>query len=242
MRLTVDGERGNRLAALPLAVTLALHLLLLGWLARPVKLVPDDPAQRRSVLVMLPLAHPRARVEPAPVASARRQPAAPAHPSAVATSAPPVRPDPPDIPATTPPQATPAESPARYSLEADELLGSAKRQAGKIDRELRGGKPGVPREADTPWARFRGALAAAHVDRSHTMVQDSYTGADGVTIYRIRQGDKVFCRQGGGTRPDMPGRTEGAVLAGAGRFDTLGMAGTAGTINCPTGEHDWVAR
>jgi hypothetical protein len=241
MRLTVDGERGNRLAALPLAVTLALHVvLLLGWLVRPVKLAPDDPAQRRSVLVLLPLAHPRARVEPAPVARAPRRTGAPAH--ARAPAAPPARPDPPEVPVTTPPQAAPAERPARYTLEADELLGSAKRQVGKIDRELRGGKPGVPREADTPWARFRGALAAAHVDRSRTMVQESYTGADGVTIYRIRRGDKVFCRQGGGTRPDMPGRTEGAVLAGAGRFDTLGMAGTAGAINCPTGEHDWVAR
>jgi cell wall-associated NlpC family hydrolase len=234
----VDWKGGNRLAGLPLAVTLALHLLLLAWLARPAAAPPDDAARRRSVLILVPL--PRARVEPPPAAPAPRQPKAPVHPVAPAPPAPTLRPDTPVEPAA--PAATAPERAAPYSLEAEDLLGSAKRHVGKIDRELRGGKPGVPHEADTPWGRFRSALAGAHIDLSHTSVQDSFTGPDGVTIYRIRQGDKVFCRATGSTAPPMVGRTEGAVLAGAGRFDTLGKASTAGPVPCPTGDRDWVRR
>jgi hypothetical protein len=91
-------------------------------------------------------------------------------------------------------------------------------------------------------SRLREAVAGAHIDRSRTLVEESYTGADGETVYRFRRGDKVYCRTSGGVAAPMPGRTEGAVLAGAGRFDTLGLSGNAGAIECPGGQHDWIKR
>jgi hypothetical protein len=189
------------------------------------------------MLIQVPLPRLRPPVPPPPTKAtppARSVVPAPYRPPvAAAPSAAPATPT-----ATAPaPDDTP---PAPPSIKADELLGAARRQAGKIDRELRAGKPGVPLEADTPMARFRQGVAAAHIDRSRTLAEESYTGADGVTVYRFRRGDKVYCRSTGSVAAPMPGRTEGSVLAGAGRFDTLGMSSTGGAIECPGGQHDWV--
>lgn len=107
-------------------------------------------------------------------------------------------------------------------------LGLAKRQAGRIDRELRKGQPGVPEEADTPWARFRRGLESAHIDRTLTWQTDSYTSPDGVVVYRFRQGNHFRCRRAGGVgmpQAGMPGNGSA----------TLPGANSAMNIDCPKG-------
>jgi hypothetical protein len=233
----------RRSSVLPLAATFALHLLLvLCWLGRPVPRLPGDVAPAVvSMLIPLPLPKP---VRPVPDSPARPSAPARAAPVTVARPAPASTPPAPAEASSSPEAVTPADPvpPAPHTEAGEDLLRGARKQAGIIDRELRGGKSGVPRQADTPWGRFRAGLEAAHIDRSRSTVTESITGPDGVTIYRIRQGDKVFCRATGSVAAPMPGRTEGAVLAGAGRFDNLGKSGTGGSIDCPSGERDWVTR
>jgi hypothetical protein len=91
----------------------------------------------------------------------------------------------------------------REQKEADGgiAVGIAKRQAGRIDRELRNGKSGIPDEPDTPIGRLRRALEAAHIDRSKSVYQDSYTSPDGTVIYRKRIGKGAICRRGGNVSP-----------------------------------------
>jgi hypothetical protein len=80
-------------------------------------------------------------------------------------------------------------------------LGLSKHQAGRIDRELRKGKSGVPEEPDTPIGRLRRGLEAAHIDRSMSVQEDSYTSPDGVIIYRKRIGNATVCRRSGSINP-----------------------------------------
>jgi hypothetical protein len=233
----------RRSSALPLAATFGLHLLLvLCWLGRPVPRLPGDVAPA-VVSMLIPVPLPKL-VGPVPDSPARSSAPARTAPVTVARPAPASTPPAPAEAPSSPEAITPAEPapPAPHTEAGEDLLRGARKQAGIIDRELRGGKSGVPRQADTPWGRFRAGLEAAHIDRSHSTVTESITGPDGVTIYRIRQGDKVFCRATGSVAAPMPGRTEGAVLAGAGRFDNLGKSGTGGSIDCPSGERDWVTR
>ncbi|WP_267873789.1 hypothetical protein [Massilia horti] len=238
MNVTANAGYSRRIAILPLVVTVAVHLVVvLVWFSTRHRSIEKDAPERFSLLIQLPLFKPREAM-PAPRVPPQPRPTpAPAAPAAPTAPAPQIE----SAPSAAPQPILEAAPSAPYTPEAEEMLGKAKQQAGVIDRELRGGKSGVPREANTPWARFRRNLAAAHIDRSHTMVTDSYTGPDGVTIYRVRQGDKIYCRSSGSVLPEMPGRTDGAKLAGAGRFDTLGRASSAGTVDCPSGERDWVA-
>jgi hypothetical protein len=104
----------------------------------------------------------------------------------------------------------------------------ARQQAGRIDRELRKGKPGVPTEADTPAARFQRGLESAHIDRSLTLQSDTYTSPDGVVIYRFRQGNRFRCRRAGGVGMPLAG------MPGTGSI-TAGGAGAAGATDCPKG-------
>jgi hypothetical protein len=243
MSAAASAWTGNRNSALPLAATFALHaLLVLCWLGRTVPRPPDTSAPA-VVSVFVPVPLPRAAPRPAPARPVPR--ALPSSPRAAAAQAP-VAPPPAAptvaVPVEAPAPAPPAAEAAPHTEAAEDLLRGARKQAGAIDRELRGDKPGVPREADTPMGRFRAGLAAAHIDRSHTAVTESYTSGDGVTVYRIRQGDKVYCRATGSVVPDLIGRTPGQILAGAGHFDTLGRSGAGGRVNCPIGERDWVKR
>jgi hypothetical protein len=97
----------------------------------------------------------------------------------------------------------------------------SKRQAGRIDRELRNGKSGVPDEPDTPMGRFRRGLERAHVDRSRSVQEDMYTAPDGVIIYRKRIGNATICRRSGSVSPlGMRGMLFG---------------GEAGDVECPKG-------
>jgi hypothetical protein len=108
------------------------------------------------------------------------------------------------------------------------VAGLAKQQAGRIDRELRKGKPGVPTEADTPMAHFQRGLESAHIDRSLTLQSDTYTSPDGVVIYRFRQGNRFRCRRAGGVGMPLAG------MPGTGAI-TAGGAGAAGNTDCPKG-------
>ena len=216
--------------ALPLALTLAVHLLLvLAWLhSRPQRADGDKAPLVVSFLLPVPVPVPKAVPAPA-VARATR--ATPARAGAPAASPPPLS-TPSDQPVTV-------ADPAPAGPSAADILARAKRDVGPIERELRGGKSGVPLLADTPWARFRRGLEGAYVDRSHTATMDSYTSADGTVIYRMRVGGKVICRATGDVGPPGVERSAGAVLAGAG---SAGGGGMAGTVNCPSGDVHWERR
>ena len=122
-----------------------------------------------------------------------------------------------------------ARTPAGASSAQGGLAaGLARQQAGRIDRELRKGKPGVPTEADTPAARFQRGLESAYIDRSLTLQSDTYTSPDGVVIYRFRQGNRYRCRRAGGVGMPLAG------MPGTGSI-TAGGAGAAGATDCPKG-------
>jgi hypothetical protein len=221
-----------------------MHLLaLFAWMQqRPVRL-PDVP-HVVSILLRPAPPTPQRKPEPAepppvPIPLPRRvlppthdvfggaQPAppkpAPEPPAAApAAAAPPA-------PAAAGPSLDDARAPVtvqdaiREQKEADGGLGLnlSKRQAGRIDRELRGGKSGVPDEPDTPMGRFRRALERAHVERSMSVYEDSYTSPDGTIIYRKRIGNNTYCRRSGNVSP----LGMGGML----------MGGEAGNVPCPKG-------
>jgi hypothetical protein len=228
---TASAPGSRRVAALPLAVTFAVHLLLLlGFLlARRASDGDRSTPRPMSVLVRVP---PLPSVRPPPVSAPSR-----AKPRDGAALPPMQAP-----PAAAPPAPEQVIAPAAGSLPsiptpaAEELLGRARRQAGAIDRQLRGGTPGVPLEAETPWARFRRGVESAHGDHARTVTMETYTAPDGVVTYRFRNGGKVYCRRSGGVGPEASWRSEGARLAGAG---SAGTATTAGMVDCPTGNVAW---
>ncbi|MFS2018531.1 hypothetical protein ACEN88_18380 [Massilia sp. CT11-108] len=114
------------------------------------------------------------------------------------------------------------------SAQGGFVAGLAKQQAGRVDRELRKGKSGVPTEADTPAARFQRGVESAYIDRTLTWQSDTYTSPDGVVIYRFRQGNRVRCRRAGGVGMPLAG------MPGTGSI-TAASAGAAGATDCPKG-------
>jgi hypothetical protein len=151
----------------------------------------------------------------------------PGQPPAPATAT--AKPEPSDAPTSPEPApAAPAtvQDAIREQKEAEGGFGLnlSKRQAGRIDRELRHGKSGVPDEPDTPMGRFRRGLEAAHVDRSMSVHEDSYTSPDGTIIYRKRIGNGSICRRGGNISPLGMRR--------------MLMGSEAGDVPCPAGV-DW---
>jgi hypothetical protein len=225
-----------------LALIFFMHMLaLFAWTRQRPAHLPDMP-HMVSILLRPPAPQPR----PQPV-----EPPQPVYPSPRRTLAPPrdvfgVPPPAPAKPAPAPAAEAPAQAPAaappatapslddarppatvqdalREQKEADGgfALGLSKRQAGRIDRELRKGKSGVPDEPDTPMGRFRRGLEAAHVDRSMSVYEDSYTAPDGTITYRKRIGKAVICRRSGSVSPlGMRGMV---------------MGGEAGDVPCPRG-------
>jgi hypothetical protein len=224
--LRLPAPAGKRLA---LALTLGLHLLAaLLWLQER-RVRPAGPPQVVSILLQPAApARPASASPPLPPQARPEVPPRAAAPATADLSAP-VANSP--APATAAPQqaepaADPLADPAPAAPAVDMRPGGsfgldiAKRQAGRVDRELRKGKSGVPLEADTPWARFRRGLEAAHVEPGMGVQLDSYTAPDGVVIYRERVGNRTFCRRSGSVG--------------------LGVAGTAGVndagnIRCPSG-------
>jgi hypothetical protein len=237
------GNAARHAGTVGLILSVALHLLLLlAWQHRPRPVALDDDAPPTLSVRLLP--RPAPLPAPAPRQAPRSTSAqrANSHPAA-----PPVPLPAPAASARTVTDAATAAAPpeapsAPAGPSAADILAVGKREAGRIDRELRAGKPGVPEVADTPWGRFRQALAAAHKDRSHTMAMDSFEGPDGTTIYRFRRGDKVYCRSTGGVAAPSSGRSDGAILAGAGSLDNIGFSSMAGAVPCPTGNRGWTTR
>jgi hypothetical protein len=259
-----------------LAVTCAVHLLVLFLWTQERRLLPVRPPQVVTILLHTdrgPAARPPLDVD-------MRLLPAPSMPAAPVISAPPIEPGPvrrrdgdegrratapdprvddprsdtarvtaavtaPPAPETAPSTPNPidtaqppdpamdvralARTPAgATSAQGGFVAGLARRQAGRIDRELRKGKPGVPAEADTPMARFQRGLESAHIDRSLTLQSDTYTSPDGVVIYRFRQGNRFRCRRAGGVGMPLAG------MPGTGSI-TAGGAGAAGATDCPKG-------
>jgi hypothetical protein len=142
---------------------------------------------------------------PAPARPPAPAPSTPAEPEPVATTAAPAAPASPPAPSPLDDARAPisVQDAIREQKDAEGGFGLnlAKRQAGRIDRELRKGKSGVPDEPDTPMGRFRRGLEQAHVDRSWSVREDSYTSPDGTIIYRKRIGKGSICRRGGSVSP-----------------------------------------
>jgi hypothetical protein len=113
------------------------------------------------------------------------------------------------------------------------VAAQARRQAGAADRALRKGKLAPLEPTDTRWQRFAERLEAAHKDTSRNLASESYTTPDGVTIYRFRRGDKVYCRSGGSVRPTPSALDYIRDRGGAVQFDRLGGEGAAGMVPCP---------
>jgi len=219
-----------------LALIFGMHILaLLAWMQQRQPRFPTPAAPQVVSILLRPLAvrprRPAAAAVPPPVPAVASGPA-------VKAAAPISAPIPAPIPAQEPAAATvPAAVPAleasrtpadvqqaireQQETEGGFALGLSKRQAGRIDRELRKGKSGVPDEPDTPMGRFRRGLEAAHIERSMSVQEDSYTSPDGVVIYRKRIGNTTICRRSGSINP-------------------LGMRGMlfaneAGDVPCPKG-------
>ena len=233
-----------RRTRLALAASVGVHLLAAVWLQQHRPAPAPAPAEAPRVISIL-LQAPDARTRPVPVPVPVPVPAparAPAHAPPVHT---PSRPEARAAPAPTPAPAEPSPAPSVQPppdtlatpgpapVDAAKLardpaagtngsftIGVAKRQAGRIDRELRGGKSGVPLEADTPWARFQRGLEASHVERSMSVIEDSYTSPDGVVIYRRRIGSRTICYRTG---------SAGLGIAGARGVND------AGPVTCPSG-------
>lgn len=215
----------------PLALTLGLHLLLvLAWLAGARGGVERERANqppRASVLVLLqPPSVPRAEPEPAAARPSPRpaRPPAPGIPlstpsvtAADATPAPPVSASASEAAANTTVQADPAPA----ALPGD-LLATSKAMAGRVDRELRKGASPITAEPERKWERFAEAFAAARKGGSSTVTLDSYTGPDGVVVYRKTVGGRLSCYRSGSV---------GGLVTGFGAADGHG----AGNTPCPTG-------
>lgn len=201
----------------------------------PIPHAPAPPAPARSVsrIWPAPLPAPRDRTATQPDARPRTAPAqAVATPDAAVSG--PFDPfdtaRPPNLPPNLPSNARAGAAPPAGSASARGgfAVGLAKGQAGRIDRELRKGKPGVPTEANTPWARLERGLDSAHVDRSLSLQSDTYTSPDGVVIYRFRQGNHVRCRRSGGIGVPLRGMPDGPSAS-------LATAGSAADSDCPKG-------
>lgn len=243
MKMPADYGTGKQgVANLPLTLVLVLHLMLvLLWASNGRRQIDRGAEPRSFTLTWIPVPRPQKAPRPAPprapevTAPVVRSPAA-TDPSA-AQLAPTTDSETFPDHAEMPQQNTATAASAPDAIDAHQMIDIAKRQAGLIDRELRGGKPvALQPDPDLPIARFRSALEGAFIDRSRTMVVDSQTQPDGVIVYRFRLGSKVWCRQSGGGGPSMLEHSDGAKLAGAG---SRGGSGTAGNITCPSGESGW---
>ncbi len=196
---------------LPLALTIAVHLLIAALLLarRP---PPPVPAGPHSYLLML--------VRPAVPPPVRAQ-AAPSKERGASRARPPARPAPTALRTPAPPQASAVDQPTAAPFVGS-LLERARRDVGKIDLELRGGKPvAVGLAADSPRARFESLMASAFIDRSNTMTVDRYQSGDGVVIERVARRGKSTCYMSG-TVNFRPG--------------ILSDSSVPKTVSCPKGE------
>jgi len=220
----------------PLAATLGAHLLLAWcWLQAGPRLPETLPGLREFVVVPVftPAPPPVAAPPAAPPASTRPQRAAVPKPAPVALDAQSqaVLTEPAQAPSAAAPDTDSfAAPPGPAAPSGESSAARALRAAGAVDSALRDGKPARLKAGETPNNRFTAALENAHNDTSRTLSSDSYTTPDGVTIYRFRRGNKVYCRTGGNVRPGIGNLAEGGGMV---NFDRLGGEGAAGMIDCP---------
>lgn len=180
-----------------LAVTIAVHaLLLLGWqLTRRPPAAAPDPVRTTIQWIRLPA--PPARPEPRRAEEARPEPVrvlthAPARPSAI-TLLPPS-----SVPAAPPAAvapATPASSapPSAGAANAATLLERARRDAGAVDRALRKENyPYIVAPLDSPQIRLRKGIAAAGQMEPGMDELVNNTG-DGARRTRIVTGGQTYC-------------------------------------------------
>ena len=230
----------------PLALTLGLHLLLGWWWlgATGVRVLPATVSAPREFIVVAVLTPAPSRSSAASATPSSPPPrAAQAVPARATPLAPPVAPQPitPAPADTAPPAATgepaadPFPTPSASAQEGiatgdDSLASHGKRTAGAVDHDLRKGKLAPLDPGDSKWQRFAQAVGDARVDTSRTRTSESYTGPDGIVVYRFRQGGRTWCRTGGDIRPSP----FGAQAGGAALFDKAGGGGFAGMVQCPT--------
>ena len=181
--------------SLPLALTIAVHLLLLAcfYLVRPAAPPFAAATQRTMLMLIVPKLPPpvKQKIKQTVV----RTPSRPQPP--VAARTPRAAPDASPVPVAVPVQ---PEAPVPDALAgapvAGDLAERARRSAGTIDRELRAGKP-VALSADSRQARFEQMMASAYVDKSNTLTVDRYGSGDGVIIERLTRGGKSSCYMSG---------------------------------------------
>ena len=175
---------------LPMALTIAVHLLLaVCWYLARRDLPPAVQGTPQRFLVMLN-ARPVPPADPPQAAPVARRATPARAPRRTVLS------EPAAIETIANPMDAPAETPAAPAPGGADTLASAKRDAGKIDRALRGGVT-PPLSADSPRARFEAAMASAWIDRSNTMVVDRYTSPDGVVIERVTRRGHRACYMSG---------------------------------------------
>ena len=218
-------RRTWRQSALPVSITLALHVaVLLGWMAlrreradnvgvhlaardyapilllAPRKNVIRQPALAKERILAVPLRWPANRPK-------RDFDAMPA-PIADALA----------------PAPAPAPAAAATRTHAD-ILDQAKRDIGKIDREIRGSAPPVPLNRPlTRQEKLERALAGAYRGGSNGFTLDRYTAPDGVIVTRKITSRGVSCYMSG-TVNFVPG-----VLKNSER---------AQEVNCPPEDAGW---
>jgi hypothetical protein len=216
----------------PLAVSLAVHALLVGLWLRHADLRPVTPEKPETFSVLV-LAAPRPAALP-PQAAERKKPGDKhAKPAAPVALPPPVAAAP-----AVPQQAVEAPAavtPSRPSTA--DILENARRDIGKLSQE-KGGKLGDElRAKDSAWDRFGQRVSDAHIDRSPSPARESYTSPDGQTYYRTKVGSRYYCRKTGTLDPSSTWKTGAEMHANS--MSTLGMAGTSGLVLCPGSERDW---
>jgi hypothetical protein len=223
-----------------LALIFFMHMLaVLVWMRQRDVSLPEAP---RVVSIMLRPPAPQPRRKPAeppapvyPIAPSKippiqdffKRPPAPARPETTASEPPapvaaPAAPSPsPSLDGARAPASVQDAIREQHQADGGFGLNLSRKQAGRIDRELRGGKSGVPDEPDTPMGRFRRGLERAHIERARTVIEDSYTSPDGVIIYRRRIGNTAICYRSGNVSP----------LG----MRSMVMGSEAGNVTCPSG-------
>jgi len=201
-----------------LALTMLVHVaLLVGWqMSRPAFMPDSGPAPVRTRIQWIRLA-PLAAPVPKPVPKPEQMPRSPARAAAPITPATPQRTAPsspaetpaaqpapvaPAAPATQPagpqpitPQAAPANTPS-----AADILKGAKRDIGKIDRDLRKqNNPYIVLPPDSPQLRMRRGMETAHnlappriweAPKIEALVNDT---GDGARRERVITGNGTYC-------------------------------------------------
>lgn len=195
-------------------------------------------------MLLLPMRPAPAPKPPAVVQDKRKEERQAARPTANTTPLAPAASSTPPAPVATPAVVQP-EAPAAPS--AAQIFEDSRHDVGQAGRELRAQdgvspmpvKPPPPLKPSGKWARFAQQVEDAHRETGTGMVTEEYTSPDGRTLYRVRRGNGVVCRQSGSPGPAADWRSAEAVRAGAGSKSTLGMQNSAGEVLCPDSDRDW---